>query len=305
MRILVSGSTGLVGSALIPFLAKGGHGAVRLVRQDAAAGGGPAARWDPGAGRIDAAALEGLDAVVHLAGESVASGRWTAAKKERIRRSRVEGTRLLSRTLAGLSRPPRVLACASAIGYYGSRGDEILKEESAPGDDFLAGVCREWEAATEPAAGKGIRVVNLRFGVILSPAGGALAKMLPPFRLGAGGILGDGRQFVSWVAIDDVLGAIQHVLATGSVRGPVNVVSPRPVTNRELTKTLGRVLGRPTILPMPAFAARAVFGEMADALLLASQRVEPKHLVASGYRFRHPDLEGALRHLLGKAKAAA
>jgi hypothetical protein len=198
-----------------------------------------------------------------------------------------------------------VLACASAIGYYGSRGDEILKEESAPGDDFLAGVCREWEAATEPAAGKGIRVVNLRFGVILSPAGGALAKMLPPFRLGAGGILGDGRQFVSWVAIDDVLGAIQHVLATGSVRGPVNVVSPRPVTNRELTKTLGRVLGRPTILPMPAFAARAVFGEMADALLLASQRVEPKHLVASGYRFRHPDLEGALRHLLGKAKAAA
>jgi hypothetical protein len=304
MRILVSGSTGLVGSALVPALGGAGHDVVRLVRSEAA-GGGSAVRWDPAAGRLDAAALEGLDAVVHLAGESVAAGRWTAAKKERIRASRVDGTRLLCRALAGLSRPPRVLACASAIGFYGSRGDEVLKEESAPGSDFLAGVCKEWEAAAEPASRKGIRVASLRFGMILSPAGGALAKMLLPFRLGAGGILGDGRQYVSWIAIDDVLGAIQHVLSSQPLRGPVNVVAPRPVTNREFTRTLGRVLGRPTIVPMPAFAARVVFGEMADALLLSSARVEPARLLSSGHRFRFPDLEGALRHLLGKAKAAA
>ena len=316
MRILISGSTGLVGSALAPALSAAGHAVIRLVRQGpaagggrraggGAAGGGTAVRWDPAAGGIDAAALEGLDAVVHLAGENIAAGRWTAAKKTRIRSSRVDGTSLLSRTLAGLSRPPRVFACASAIGYYGSRGDEALTEASASGNDFLSGLCRDWEAAAEPAARKGIRVANLRFGVILSPAGGALAKMLPPFRLGAGGILGDGRQYVSWVAIDDAVGAIQHVLQDQGLRGPVNVVAPRPVTNREFTRTLGHVLGRPTIVPMPAFAARLVFGEMADALLLASQRVEPKRLAASGYRFRHPEIEKALRHLLGRAGAAA
>lgn len=305
MRVLISGSTGLVGSALIPLLATGGHTVVRLVRPGSAAVDGTTVRWDPSSGSVDTARLEGLDAVVHLAGESVAGRRWTAARKERIRASRVDGTRLLGEVLTRLSRRPQVLACASAVGFYGSRGGEILREESPPGNDFLAGVCTEWEAAAQVAARAGIRVVNLRFGVILSPAGGALAKMLLPFRLGAGGILGDGRQYVSWVAIDDAVGAILHVLGTESLRGPVNVVAPRPVTNRELTKTLGRVLGRPTILPMPAFAARVVFGEMADALLLASQRVEPARLRASGYRFRFPELEGALRHLLGKATAAA
>src|SRR5439155_13918696 len=216
------------------------------------------------------------------------------------RDSRVRGTELLSGRIARLTRPPKVLLCASAIGYYGSRGDAILTEESAAGEDLLSRVCRAWEAASEPAAQKGVRVVRHRFGMILSPAGGGLAKLLAPFRLGAGGRLGSGRQFISWIAIDDVLGALEHALTAGALAGPVNTVSPRPVTNEEFTKTLGRVLGRPTIAAMPAFAARLVFGEMADALLLASQRVEPRRLLASGYRFRYPDLEPALRHLLDR-----
>ncbi|HEU4402159.1 MAG TPA: TIGR01777 family oxidoreductase [Candidatus Polarisedimenticolia bacterium] len=297
---MVSGSTGLVGSALVPKLTAAGHSVVRLVRLPSVAGAAAVA-WDPAGGRLDAAPLEGFDAVVHLAGENLAAGRWSAARKERIRASRVDGTRLLSETLARLSRRPRTLVAASAIGYYGDRGEEILSEESAPGDDFLSGLCREWEAAAGPAARAGIRVVNLRFGVILSPAGGALAKMLPPFRLGAGGPLGSGRQYVSWIALDDAVAIIHHALAAAVLRGPVNAVAPRPVTNLDLTKTIGRVLSRPTFMPMPAFAARILFGEMADALLLSSARVEPKRLLASGYRFRHPDLEGALRHLLGKA----
>jgi uncharacterized protein (TIGR01777 family) len=236
--------------------------------------------------------------VVNLAGDNIAAGRWTPEKKARIRDSRVQLTRQLAESLARLTPPPQVLVSASAIGFYGNRGDEVLREESLSGSDFLSSVCRDWEAATRPAAEAGIRVVCLRFGAILSAAGGALAKMLTPFRLGAGGVIGDGRQWMSWIALNDVLGAIRHALAADALRGPVNVVAPQPVTNREFTQMLGRVLGRPAILPLPAFAARLAFGEMADALLLSSQRVEPARLLASGYRFQFTELEGALRHLL-------
>lgn len=288
----------MIGSALVPALKEGGHTVARLVR-DGVRHDGFAVPWNAPTGPVDAGQLEGLDAVVHLAGESIA-GRWSAEKKRHIRESRVCGTRLLAESIAQRAHPPKVFACASAIGCYGNRGAEWLTEESAPGNDFLSEVCREWEAATQPAADKGIRVVNLRFGVVLSANGGALAKMLLPFRMGAGGIVGDGRQFWSWVSLADVVGAIQHALATESLAGPVNVVSPQPVTNREFTKTLGKVLHRPTIFPMPSFAARLVFGEMADALLLASQRVEPARLRASRYSFSHPDLESALRYALAK-----
>jgi uncharacterized protein len=299
MKILVSGATGLVGSALVPSLATAGHEVTRLVRaRDGASRS--AITWDPARGLLDAASLEGFDAVVHLTGESIATGRWNAAKKARIQDSRVLSTSLIAGTIARLSRPPKVLLCASAIGYYGDRGDEVLAEDSPPGVDFLSRVCRAWEAASEPAVQKGVRVVRHRFGMILSPNGGGLATMLPPFKLGAGGRTGSGRQFISWIAIDDVLGALEHALTAGALSGPVNTVSPRPVTNDEFTKTLGRVLRRPTFAAMPAFAARLVFGEMADALLLSSQRVEPKRLLASGYRFRYPDLEPTLRHLLDR-----
>jgi len=298
MKIAVSGSGGLVGIALLRSLAAGGHRTIRLVR--AAPAGPDQIHWDPRTGRLDGASLEGVDAVVHLAGESIASGRWTEARKRRILESRVDGTRLLAGTIAALSRPPRVLVCASAIGYYGDRGDEVLREDSPPGGDFLAGVCRAWEGAAEAAAKKGVRVVHHRFGVILTPLGGALAKMLLPFRLGAGGVIGTGGQFVSWITLDDALGAVGHALARDTLRGAVNTVSPHPVTNREFTGALGRVLRRPVILPMPALLARVAFGEVADALLLSSQRVEPARLLATGYRFLHPDLEPALRHLLGR-----
>jgi len=308
MRILVSGSSGLVGSALVPHLMTGGHTVVRLVRPRRAGPVSAAAResavtWDPTAGTIDAAALQGIDAVVHLAGESVAAGRWNKARKARIHDSRIDGTRLLSAALARLDRPPQVLVSASAIGYYGSRGETILCEDSPAGTDFLSRVCREWEDATGPAAARGVRVVQTRFGFILSPAGGGLKKMLPPFKLGAGGRLGDGRQYLSWVSIDDVVGAVEHALRTGGLRGPVNVVAPNPVTNATFTRVLARVLSRPAFLPMPAFAARLVFGEVADALLLASQRVEPARLTQSAYRFLHPELEAALRQLLGRPAA--
>jgi uncharacterized protein (TIGR01777 family) len=299
MKILVTGSTGLIGSALVPFLTTGGHRVVCLVRSTPKPGD-TKVYWDPEAGSIDTASLEGLDAVVHLAGENIAAGRWTTAQKARIRNSRVQGTRLLCESLARLTQTPKVLLCASAIGYYGDRGEEILQEESPPGSGFLAEVCCEWEAATEPAAQKGIHVVHLRIGVVLSPAGGALAKMLLPFRLGAGGIVGSGQQYWSWIARDDVVGAIHHALMTEALQGPVNVVAPQAVTNREFTKVLGSVLARPTLLPMPGFAARLAFGEMADALLLASTRVDPKQLLAAGYTFHYPELAGALRHLLGR-----
>ncbi len=298
MKVLVTGSTGLVGSALVRSLGVGGHEVTRLVRSEGAFEE-TTARWDPAGGEIEGRALEGLDGVVHLAGETI-DARWTDAKKVRIRESRVNGTSLLAETLAGLERPPKVLVSSSAVGYYGDRGEEPLTEESAPGSGFLAEVCQEWEAATAPASEKGIRVARLRGSPVLSAAGGPLARMLVPFRLGLGGVVGSGDQYFPWVAIDDVVGAIQHALTTESVEGPANVAAPQQVTNREFTKTLGRVLGRPTIFPLPAFAARLAFGEVADALLLASQRVEPSRLLASGYEFRFPELEGALRHLLGR-----
>jgi uncharacterized protein (TIGR01777 family) len=252
---------------------------------------------------VDAVSLEGLDAFVHLAGENIAAGRWTAARKEAIRNSRVMGTRLLCDALAGLSRPPKTLLCASAIGYYGDRWEDTLTEESPAGKGFLPEVCREWEAAAEPAAKKGIRVVHLRFGVVLTPAGGALARMLPPFRAGLGGTLGSGRQYVSWVALDDLPGIVLHALTREELRGPVNAVAPRPVTNREFTEALGKILSRPTFFPVPALALRVAFGEMADALLLASARVFPRRLEETGYRFRFPELHAALRHLLGMPAA--
>jgi hypothetical protein len=296
--VLVSGASGLVGAALVPFLTTGGHPLARLVRHPAGAAGEVA--WDPARGTIDRERLAGFDAVVHLAGESIAAGRWTPARKARIRASRVEGTRCLAEALAALPTPPRVLVCASAIGVYGDRGDEILDDASPPGEGFLADVCRAWEAAAEPARRRGIRVVHLRLGVVLTPAGGALARLLPPFRLGVGGRVGSGRQYTSWIAIDDALGAIHHALVTEALDGPVDAVAPEPVRNAEFTRVLAAVLGRPAVVPLPATAARLAFGELADALLLASTRVRPTRLGASGYRFRHAGLEPALRHLLGR-----
>ncbi len=308
MKILVTGSSGLIGSQLIPYLVARGHAVVRLVRSETGRDG-DAIRWDPVVGTLDRAAVEGLDAVVHLAGEDISSGTWTAAKKARIRQSRVEGTGLLARTLASLDRRPHVFACASATGYYGDRGDEILTEESEPGTGFLASVCRDWEEAATPAAAAGIRVAHLRLGVVLSADGGALARMLGPFRLGLGGPLGSGRQYVSWVAMDDTLGAIGHVLSTQALRGAVNVASPKPVTHSEFARTLGRVLGRPTVLGMPAFAARLMFGEMADEVLLASQRLGPARLLAPAGRMVLRDLGRrpvrALLSSLGLAFAVA
>lgn len=262
--------------------------------------GADEAAWDPARGVLQPAAIEGADALVHLAGESVAAGRWTAARKARIRASRVDSTRLLAETAAGLGRRPRVLVCASATGFYGDRGDERLTEQSAPGRGFLAEVCREWEAAAEAARQAGIRTVHLRIGMVLSRAGGALAALLVPFRLGLGGVIGSGRQWMSWIALDDMVGVITHVLADERLAGPVNAVTPAPVTNAEFTRTLGRVLGRPTLVPLPALAARLLLGEMADEVLLASARVEPARLLASGFGFAHPTLEGALRHILGR-----
>ena len=299
IEIVVTGASGLMGSALTPSLAAAGHRVKRVVRRVPTAHPDEVA-WDPGTGRFETAALEGTEAVVHLAGENSAPGRWTPEKKAAIRASRVEGTRQLCEVLAGLQRPPRVLICASAVGYYGHRGEERLTEASAPGRGFLAEVGQAWEAAAEPARRRGIRVVHLRFGMILSLRGGALAKMLLPFRLGVGGVIGSGAQYWSWLTLDDVVGVVQHALRETTLRGPVNAVAPQAVTNREFTKTLGRVLRRPTVCPVPGWAARLAFGEMADALLLASTRVEPAQLLATSYPYRWPELEGALRHLLAQ-----
>ena len=299
MKLLITGSTGLIGSELVRSLEASGHEVTRIVRSGAEGAPGQVL-WDPSKGELPLPGLEGMDAAVHLAGENIASGRWTAEKKERIRRSRVDGTRVLSESLARLEKPPRTLISASAVGYYGDRGDTVLREDSPPGAGFLAEVCRDWEAAAAPAARRGIRVVYLRFGVVLSEKGGALAQMLPTFRKGGGGRLGGGRQYVSWISLEDAVGVVGHALSVEEVHGPVNAVAPEPVTNRDLTKTLGTVLGRPTILFVPAFVLRAMFGSMADEVLLASTRAEPAKLLAAGYRFRHPRLEEALRSLLGK-----
>ena len=295
MRIGVTGATGLVGSALLPVLEGAGHEAVGLRRGAGDAAGPPS--WDPSTGRV--AAGGPLDAVVHLAGENIAGGRWTAARKARIRDSRVEGTGALCRGLAALDPRPATLVAASAVGFYGDRGDERLDESSPAGTGFLADVCQEWEAAAAPAREAGIRVVHLRIGIVLTPAGGALGQMLLPFKMGVGGVIGSGRQFMSWIALDDLVAAVLHAAVTDGLEGPVNAVAPNPATNAEFTKTLGRVLGRPTILPMPAFGARLAFGEMADHLLLGGARVEPTRLGETGFEFGYPELDGALRHLLG------
>ncbi|HEU4370298.1 MAG TPA: TIGR01777 family oxidoreductase [Methylomirabilota bacterium] len=297
MHVVVTGSSGLVGSALIPELTAGGHIVRRLVRRFPADGD---ARWDPVAGVLGPGALDDADAVVHLAGEGIAAGRWSAAKKARIRDSRVRSTLLLARSMAALDRRPKVFVSASAVGFYGDRSDELVDEATGPGRGFLADVCKEWEAATRPASDAGVHVVNVRLGVVLSRRGGALPTLLRPFRVGAGGPIGTGRQYMSWIAIDDVVGAIEHLLRAETVTGPVNLVAPDAVTNGEFTKALGRVLRRPTVLPVPAFALRLLLGEMADEMLLASTRVRPSRLLESAYRFRHPRLEAALRHLLGK-----
>ena len=294
-RIAVTGASGLIGSALVPFLIGGGHTVHRLVRARPAA---PTdIMWDPTGGQVNAASLEGMHAVVHLAGENIAT-RWTAQQKAKIRNSRVEGTRLLARTLASLRSKPKVLVAASATGIYGDRGDEILDESSTPGADFLAVVGREWEQAAEPARDAGIRVVNTRFGVVLSPKGGALAKMLPPFRLGVGGKIGSGRQWMSWIALDDVVGAIHFAAFTDSLAGPVNTVSPQPVTNEQFAHTLGQVLHRPSLAAVPEFAVKLMFGEMGKATVLASQRALPRKLQSAGFSFRHPELGQALRYEL-------
>lgn len=299
MKILVSGSHGLVGKALLKSLTNDGHEVVRLVRHEPIVGE-LEIWWDPSEGRIDSERLEGHDVVVHLAGESIASGRWTEEKKRSIRESRVKGTLLLSEALARLSRPPSVFLVASAIGYYGDRGDELLTEQSAPGNDFLAGVCVEWERATNAAREKGIRTVHTRFGIILDDEGGALGKMLTPFRMGIGGRVGSGKQWMSWIALDDVVNGLKFLMGETSTSGPVNFVAPKPVTNAEFTKTLGHVLSRPTIFPIPEFGARLAFGEMADALLLSSQRVEPGVLKSKGFEFKWSTLEAALRDILAR-----
>ncbi|MBN2319999.1 MAG: TIGR01777 family oxidoreductase [Acidobacteria bacterium] len=302
MDILITGATGLIGSKLCTSLLQKNHRLIHMVRKP------PVSEnrilWDPASGNLDKEGLEGIDAVVHLAGESITGGRWTPEKKRRILQSRIQGTRLLSESLAGLSSPPNVFVSASAIGYYGNRGEERLDESSGPGTGFLPDVCREWEQATEPAAAKGIRVVTLRTGIVISAPGGALAQMLPVFRVGLGGRIGGGRQFMSWIALQDITGIIEFAIRNESLRGPVNAVSPNPVSNREFAKTLGRVLSRPSFLMLPGFAARLAFGEMADALLLASARVSPSRLTDAKYSFRFPTLEEALRNVLRKSNSA-
>jgi hypothetical protein len=298
MKILIGGSHGLVGTALIKTLEADGHEIFRLVRHYP--GAETEIEWSPDRYSIQLARIEGFDAVVNLAGESIAEGRWTEEKKRRIRESRVKGTKLLGDALANLSSPPKTFICASAVGYYGSRGDELLTEASTPGNDFLAEVCVEWEKATALASEKGIRVLNTRFGVILDAHGGALAKMLPPFRMGIGGRIGSGKQWMSWIALDDVVAALKFALTNEGLSGPVNFVAPNPVTNAEFTKTLGKALSRPTLFPIPAFGVRLIFGEMADALLLSSQRVAPERLKEAGYQFQYQQLEAALRHVLQK-----
>jgi hypothetical protein len=297
MKVLVSGPTGLVGSALADYLTVGRTEIVHLTRSEPAPGV-PTVRWDPAAGRLDATELEGLDAVVHLAGDNIAHGRWTAQKKERIRASRVDGTRLLCEALASCQQRPKTLVCASAIGYYGSRGDEVCTESTTPGEDFLAEVAKAWEEATAPAAEAGVRVVNLRIGVVLSPSGGLLARLLLPFKLCLGGRVGSGRQYMSWISLEDLIGVIEHALERRELVGPVNAVAPGALTNRDFAKALGRALHRPAWMPLPAWVVRLVFSEMGTALMLSSTRVSATKLAETGYEFRHADIDTALQDLV-------
>jgi len=305
MRILVSGSTGFLGTALVETLEGQGHSIARLVRpgtsQKSSAGvRAQAVQWDPVAGQFDAAGAEGADALIHLAGASIAGGRWNASRKGLLRTSRVDATRHLFGALAKLQRPPRAIVAASAIGFYGNRGDETLTEASAPGNDFLAGLCQEWEAETARGAEFGARVVNVRFGIILAAHGGALPRMAMPFKLGAGGRLGDGRQWMSWLTLRETVSIIQFALETSGLTGPVNAVAPNPVRNSEFTGVLAKTLHRPALFPAPAFALRLALGEMADALLLISQKVIPSKLFDSGYPFLQPNLAGALAEVFRK-----
>jgi uncharacterized protein (TIGR01777 family) len=297
MQVLVTGATGFIGSHLVPFLAGRGHAVQRVTRRPSHPGD---VAWNPAHGEIDAGSLQPPEAVVHLAGENIADDRWTDAKKQRIRDSRVKGTQLLSETLAGLRQRPRVLVSASAVGYYGHRGEEVLTEESGSGKGFLAEVCRQWEAATQPALQAGIRTVHLRNGLVLGADGGVLRTILLPFRLGLGGPVGSGRQYWSWISLTDMLHVIVHCVGTETLSGPVNAVAPNPVTNKEFATTLGHVLNRPTLIPVPEFAARLALGEMANELLFASARVVPARLHTSGYGFTHAALDAALRDLLQK-----
>jgi uncharacterized protein len=297
-RVLVSGASGFIGSALLPTLKNSGAQIVRLSRSGSSAPSHDEQmiQWDPGQ-PLTAEAVSGFDAVIHLAGESIA-GRWTNEKKKKIRDSRVIGTRNLAQALAQARRKPQMFICGSAIGYYGDRGEEVLNESSEPGAGFLPDVCKEWEAATQPATDAGIQTAHIRTGIVLSAKDGALAKMLTPFKLGVGGRLGGGRQWMSWIDLQDMVGAIHHILKSDLVHGPVNMVAPKPVTNAEFTKTLASVLSRPAIFPMPGFGVKVVFGEMGEALLLGSQRVEPTKLVTGGYPFRFKTLRDSLESIL-------
>ena len=296
MNILVTGATGFIGAALVSRLAEGGHRVRRLRRGPRGGDGEPT--WNPETGQVHLDDALPIDAVIHLAGESIAQ-RWTPAAKARIRSSRVEATLLLSKALARLSQPPRVMVCASATGFYGDRAGEVLDEQSQPGVGFLAETCRAWEAASDPARQSGVRVVNLRLGIVLARHAGALAKMLPAFRLGLGGRLGSGGQYWSWIALDDLMRVVELALLDDRMNGPVNAVAPQSPTNREFTASLSRALHRPAFLPMPALFARALFGEMAREALLASAQVRPKRLLESGFTFLFPELDAALPHLLG------
>jgi len=293
-QTLVSGVSGPIGTALLPSLKIRGYEVTRLVRGSTAGDG--QVPWDP-ARPIPPEVVSGFDAVIHLAGESIV-GRWTADKKLKIRDSRVVGTANLAQALAQAKNKPQVFICSSAVGVYGDRSDEVLNEESAPGQGFLPDVCREWEAATQPAIDSGIRTVQIRTGVVLSPTGGALGKMLTPFKMGVGGRIGNGRQWMSWIDVQDMVGAIHHILKSDLLHGPVNLVAPKPVTNTEFTQTLASVLSRPAIFPVPAFVVKLVFGEMGETVLLGSQRVEPAQLVGSGYPFRFSDLRASLQTML-------
>lgn len=293
---IISGATGMIGSALVARLREGGHGVRRLVRSARDAQPGDV-RWDPASETLDARALEGSDAIVHLAGAPIVR-RWTTEHKREIRESRLRSTELIARAVAAMEVKPRVVLSGSAVGYYGDRGDELLDESSAPGNDFLGTLAREWEGAAAPIADAGVRLVLLRTGIVLAPNGGVLAKLLLPFKLGVGGPIGGGRQWMSWISLDDHLRAMEHALFTDTLAGPVNFVAPNPVTNATFATTLGRVLKRPALLPLPGFALELVYGEMAHAMLLTGQRAQPKALTASGFEFRQPTLEQALRTVL-------
>lgn len=297
-RVVITGITGLVGSRLAIKLRESGY-EVRGYSRDPKGRPGLFA-WNPAAGEIDQAGLEDAFAVVHLAGDNIADGRWTEAKKKRILESRVEGTKLIAETIAAREQKPQVLVSASAIGWYGNRGDERIDENSAPGEGYLPMVCQQWEQASQPAAEAGVRLVNLRIGVVVSTQGGALEKMLLPFKLGAGGVIGSGKQTMSWVDLDDVVGAIQFCIEHEEISGPVNATAPEPATNQEFTKSLGKTLGRPTILPLPGFAARLAFGEMADDLMLGGAEIHPRRLHEAGYQFAYPTIDASLQHVIGE-----